>query len=37
MLVILTSAHIIGAAIAIYIHCRYGTMKQASKYGDGIR
>ena len=37
MLVILTSVHIIGAAIAIYIHCRDGTMKQASKYGDGIR
>ena len=37
MLVVLMSVHIIGAAIAIYIHCRDGTMEQASKYGDGIR
>lgn len=37
MLVVLMSVHIIGAAIAIYIHCRNETMEQASKYGDGIR
>lgn len=37
MLVILMSIHFIGAAIAVYIHCRDGTMEQASKYGDGIR
>lgn len=36
-MVILMSVHIIGAAIAIYIHYRDGTMEQASKYGDGIR
>mgnify|MGYP006889760543 CR=1 FL=1 len=37
MLVILMSIHIIGAIIAIVIHCRDGTMKHASKYGDGFR
>lgn len=29
--------HIIGAIIAIVIHCRGGTMEHASKYGDGFR
>ena len=29
--------HIIGAIIAIVIHCRDGTMEHASKYGDGFR
>lgn len=37
MLVVLMSVRIIGAAIAIYIHCRDGTMEQALKYGDGVR
>ena len=29
--------HIIGAIIAIVIHCKDGTMEHASKYGDGFR
>ena len=29
--------HIIGAIIAIVIHCKDGTMEYASKYGDGFR
>lgn len=29
--------HIIGAIIAIVIHCRDRTMEHASKYGDGFR
>lgn len=29
--------HIIGAIVAIVIHCRDGTMEHASKYGDGFR
>ena len=29
--------HIIGAIIAIVIHCRDGTMEHVSKYGDGFR
>ena len=33
----LTSIHIIGAIIAIVIHCKNGTMEYASKYGDGFR
>lgn len=37
MLVVLMSVRIIGAAIAIYIHCRDGTMEQALKHGDGVR
>ena len=37
MLVILMSIHIIGAIITIVVHCRDGTMKYSSKYGDGFR
>lgn len=33
----LMSIHIIGAIIAIVIHCKDGTMEYASKYGDGFR
>lgn len=33
----LMSIHIIGAIIAIVIHCKNGTMEYASKYGDGFR
>ena len=29
--------HIIGAIITIVVHCRDGTMKYSSKYGDGFR
>lgn len=37
MLIVLMSIHIIGAIVAIVIHCRDGTMEHASKYGDGFR
>ena len=37
ILVILMSIHIIGAIIAIVIHCKDGTMEYALKYGDGFR
>ena len=37
MLVVLMSIHIIGAIITIVVHCRDGTMKYSSKYGDGFR
>lgn len=33
----LMSIHIIGAIIAIVVHCKDGTIEYASKYGDGFR
>lgn len=37
LIVLFVMVHIIGAIIAIIIHCKNGTMEAASKYGDGIR
>ena len=37
MISCLITIHIIGAIITIIAHYRDGTMKSASKYGDGFR
>lgn len=37
LFLMMVTIHIIGAIIAIFIHYKDGTLKQAAKHGDGIR